>query len=192
MWLTFTQPWCCLPFSGLLVRWEQSSKLAQPELVEKPHHVQMLLICLGGMCISCSLSGNWWLVDGLCPTVSGWAGGSTVDGTTTWQLSHQFRPPPMLPLTLFSSSISSSFVTWHCTLKWWLTCSHHKDKLSKRVRSPHHHTKVWGMWETNILNQHLSLTTSLRVLAVGKTQYDFLVCNRKITTLSSFSLTINN
>ena len=164
MWLTFTQPWCCVPFSGLLVRWERSSKLAQQELVEK----------LGCMCISCSLSGNWRLFDGLCPTVSGWAGGSTVDGTTTWQLSHQFRPPPMLPLTLFSSSISSSFVTWHCTLKWWLTCSHHKDKLSKWVRSPHHHPKVWGMRETNILNQHLSLTTSLGVLAVGKTQNEFL------------------
>ena len=60
IWLSFTQPRCCLPFSGLLVRWEQSSKLAQLELVEKLHHVRML-ICLGGMCISCSLSGKWRL-----------------------------------------------------------------------------------------------------------------------------------
>ena len=95
IWLSFIQPWCCLPFSGLLAQWKGSSKLAQPELVEKLHHVQMCLICLGG--ISCSLSGNWWLFDGLCPTVSGWAGGSTVDGTTTWQLSHQFRPLPLSP-----------------------------------------------------------------------------------------------
>ena len=62
IWLSFTQPWCCLPFSGLLAQWERSSQLAQLELVEKLlHHVQMLLICLGGMCISCSLSGNWRL-----------------------------------------------------------------------------------------------------------------------------------
>ena len=44
-------------FSGLLVWWEWSWNLAQPELVEKLHHVQMLLIGLGGMCNSCSLSG---------------------------------------------------------------------------------------------------------------------------------------
>ena len=52
-------------FSGLLAQWEWSWNLAQPELVEKLHHVQMLLIGLGGMCISCSLCGNWQLLDGL-------------------------------------------------------------------------------------------------------------------------------
>ena len=50
-------------FSGLLVWWERSWNLAELELVEKLHHVQMLLICLGGMCISCSLSRNWQLFD---------------------------------------------------------------------------------------------------------------------------------
>ena len=89
-------------FAGLLARWEWSSKLAEPELVEKLHHVQMLLICLGGMCISCSLECElatvWWIASYWLYQAS--LEGSIAEGTTTWQ-SHQFTPLPMLPFVSF-------------------------------------------------------------------------------------------
>ena len=111
----------------------------------------------------------WQLLDRLhCVllAVSGFTGWQHCRGDHHLAVSHQFTPPPILPFALISSSMPSSSVPCNCTLKWWLPCFHHKDeKLSKHAKCPHHH---WGC-ERHILNW-----TSLGMLAVGKTQNEFL------------------
>ena len=116
----------------------------------------------------------WQLLDGLhCVllAVSGLAGEQHCRGDHHLAVEPPVYSPSHAALCLFSSFMSSSSVPCNCTLKWLLPCSHHKDgKLDMHAKSPHHHPKGWGMWETNILNWHLSLMTSLGVLAVGKTK----------------------
>ena len=175
IWLSYTQPWHCLPFQDCCL---DGSSL-QSWLNRSWERCYIMFRCCWSAWVEC-VSPVVWVGIGNCLTdcvllaVLGLASGQDYRGDHHLAVEPPVYTPSHAAVCLFSSSMSSSSVLCNFTLKWWLPCSHHKyGKLDKHTKRPHHHPKGGGMWETNIINWHLSLMTNLGVLALGKSQKQF-------------------